>query len=616
MFHNHNRFLVDLKNYEHIKELASGSYGSVHSVKDKKTNKLYAAKVLVDGYDDKDSQTLINREICILMRLNHPSIIKFYGYSLIDFDGNNNATIIMQLATNGSFFDYIVNRKEESDNTTLQKILIGIARGMQYLHEEQIIHRDLKPDNILLDSEFNPLITDFGLAKYDQNTKNTMKQGTFVFMAPEVITSKKYNGKADVFSFGILLFEAVTARNPYPKNKNDIELAKKVAEENLRPKFPKNIKQGFKDLITQCLEQSPDDRPTFEEIFYKLAFNKESDSVYDDLFVQSGQNKKYYLDDVDEDQILAYADQLLEREKNYENPAFLLLEQLKSQIEDLKKEHKEKMKQLTKESDKLKEENKELKISNRQMKKRLEKIKKEIDEKTTEIKSPRIKKVSKSEDDTESEEDDYEDEKIVEMKYNPKNKLNGILNHLSSICNGNLHDNGVVCVTTNSIENDQKKFHPRVVIDKFNKKRHYDYRSKDIGNAFVCFDFGENRKVQLTNYVIESSHKPKGTCHLKNWKIEGTNNKNNWKDVLDVRNDVSSLRGEGKIADFDISSPNDKFYRYIRIHQSGKSWYQYNNHQKISFCNIEFFGKIKEEHSNDSDILLKTSSVDRGYFSD
>ena len=215
MIHNHKHFLIDLNDYECIDKLGDGAFGFVCSVRNKKTKELFAAKICVDGYENLTSQKLINREIGILMRLKHPNIIKFIGYSLTDFDGQNNATILMQLAKNNTFFEYIRDTKLGSDNTTLQKILIGIVRGMMYLHSKRIIHRDLKPENVLLDSDLNPLITDFGLAKIDDNKIHTKKRGTFIFMAPEVTNGNEYNGKADVFSFGILLFQALTQSDPY-----------------------------------------------------------------------------------------------------------------------------------------------------------------------------------------------------------------------------------------------------------------------------------------------------------------------------------------------------------------------------------------------------------------
>lgn len=89
-------------------------------------------------------------------------------------------------------------------------ILIGVARGMKYLYDRNIIHRDLKPGNILLNSNFQPLLTDFGMAKYFE-VGHSHSQSQFgrtkPYQAPEILNGEKYDGKVDVYVFGILMFE-------------------------------------------------------------------------------------------------------------------------------------------------------------------------------------------------------------------------------------------------------------------------------------------------------------------------------------------------------------------------------------------------------------------------
>lgn len=116
------------------------------------TGKLYADKIL----KNPQKEEFLNREIGILMLANHPTIIKFIGFSLRDFFNRDNVVLIMELAEKGSLSEVLKqiqagNIPKDYTDTIRQIILIGVARGMKYLHDRNIIHRDLKPENVLLD---------------------------------------------------------------------------------------------------------------------------------------------------------------------------------------------------------------------------------------------------------------------------------------------------------------------------------------------------------------------------------------------------------------------------------------------------------------------------------
>ena len=170
-----------------------------------------------------------------MIRLQHPTLVRFVGYSLKDFKDQDCVVIIMENAKNGSLASVLKkNQKMKSDalfnNTTRQKILIGISYAMMYLHRNHVIHRDLKPSNVVLDEFYHPHLTDFGTSKFnrpDHTLEQTSKIGTPVYMAPEVMKKEeimingkkikitKYDEKADVYSFAILMFEVVTDKLPY-----------------------------------------------------------------------------------------------------------------------------------------------------------------------------------------------------------------------------------------------------------------------------------------------------------------------------------------------------------------------------------------------------------------
>ena len=252
---------VDIKNYERIKRINKGGFATIYKVKDKKSGEFYAAKIIDCGDDEEECAKIIDREVGILLHSIHPTIIKFTGYSKLDFLEESNVTILMELATNGSLSDLLKKIQENDgpkyyDNTTRQIILVGVSRGMKYLHDRNIIHRDLKPGNILLDNNYRPHISDFGLSKiFETGHSYSQSQivGTLPYMAPELFRGEKYNRKADVYSFGILMYEVVTDMAAYPElesNKiTDHEFRCRVLESSYRPIFKCPVKKSIRSLI-------------------------------------------------------------------------------------------------------------------------------------------------------------------------------------------------------------------------------------------------------------------------------------------------------------------------------------------------------------------------------
>lgn len=351
-----NSFKINIENFEKTGKIKSTDFSTIYSVIDKKTGQTFAAKVLKNGKNGE--KKTINREISIMMIFQHPTIIKFYGYSPIDLEKTHHPTIIMDLAQEGSLYDVLMNVRMNSiknfTNTKRQIILTGVARGMMFLHQHHVIHRDLKTSNILLDAQLRPHITDFGRSKTIDTGEELFQsgpQGDAFYMAPELLKKQRYNGKVDVYSYGIIMYEVLTNACPYPeyKNKNDVhELRDKVLN-GYRPKFTASIKKSFRRLIERCWSKDPNERPTFEEIFNKLAFNIDN-SVYDiydevteeekkDGEIEDDENK-YYLENVDIDEFLSYIDDIAERDNVQENDPLL------EAINDLKRENEELRKQV------------------------------------------------------------------------------------------------------------------------------------------------------------------------------------------------------------------------------------------------------------------------------
>ncbi|CAM8993757.1 unnamed protein product [Rhodiola kirilowii] len=167
-------------------------------------------------------------EIGMISALQHPHLVKLYGCCV---EGNQLLLIYEYMANNSlarALFANFEDSKLYLDWPTRYKICIGIARGLAYLHEEsalKIVHRDIKATNVLLDTDLTPKISDFGLAKLneEENTHiSTRIAGTYGYMAPEYAIRGYLTDKADVYSFGIVALEIVSGRsNTSYKGKDD-----------------------------------------------------------------------------------------------------------------------------------------------------------------------------------------------------------------------------------------------------------------------------------------------------------------------------------------------------------------------------------------------------------
>jgi len=151
---------------------------------------------------------------------------------------------------------------------------IDAAKGMEYLHSLQIMHRDLKSKNMLVDRYNNVKLCDFGLCKVKTNDLNTGGLGTISWMAPEVLSHENYSEKADVYSFGVILWELLTCEEPF----NDVPIfsVPVMVTKGERPPIPKDCPSLFKKLIKSCWSQSPKSRPDFKNIIQELTKASES----------------------------------------------------------------------------------------------------------------------------------------------------------------------------------------------------------------------------------------------------------------------------------------------------------------------------------------------------
>ncbi|THF97534.1 hypothetical protein TEA_001222 [Camellia sinensis var. sinensis] len=203
-------------NFDAANKIGEGGFGSVY--KGLLSDGTVIAVKQLSAKSKQGSKEFVN-EIGMISGLQHPNLVKLYGCCV---EGNQ-LILIYEYMENNCLSRALFGRdaicKLKLDWPTRQKICLGIARGLAYLHEEsrlKIVHRDIKTSNVLLDKEFNAKISDFGLAKLyeDDNTHiSTRVAGTIGYMAPEYAMRGYLTNKADVYSFGVVALEIVSGKS-------------------------------------------------------------------------------------------------------------------------------------------------------------------------------------------------------------------------------------------------------------------------------------------------------------------------------------------------------------------------------------------------------------------
>ncbi|EGZ28879.1 hypothetical protein PHYSODRAFT_537479 [Phytophthora sojae] len=250
---------VDFKELQIEEMIGQGAFGTVHRAKWRGT--AVAVKILVCQHLTADILEEFEAEVQIMTILRHPNICLLMGACLEP----PTRCLVIEYLPRGSLWN-VLRQDVVIDMTKQYGFARDTALGMNYLHSFQppILHRDLKSPNLLIDSSYALKISDFGLARVRAHFQTmTGNCGTTQWMAPEVLAAEKYTEKADVFSYGVVIWETITRQCPY-EGLTQIQAALGVLNNNLRPTVPENCPPLFKKLMTLCWVSSPEQRPSFE----------------------------------------------------------------------------------------------------------------------------------------------------------------------------------------------------------------------------------------------------------------------------------------------------------------------------------------------------------------
>jgi len=245
-------------NYVLIRTLGEGNFAKVKLAKHKITGAEVAIKIIDKTKMDPKKISKMYREVRILKMLHHPNIIKLYEV----IETNNTIFLVMEYVASGELYDYLVvhgKMKEKEARIKFRQILSAIS----YCHKKRVIHRDLKAENLLLDSNNNIKIADFGFSNnFDPYDKLDTFCGSPPYAAPELFQGRRYTGpEVDVWSLGVILYVMTTGCLPF-NGKNLQEVREAVCRGKYR--IPFFITDSCEKLIKKFLVRDPSKRASLD----------------------------------------------------------------------------------------------------------------------------------------------------------------------------------------------------------------------------------------------------------------------------------------------------------------------------------------------------------------
>jgi serine/threonine-protein kinase len=265
-----------VSHYKILGKLGEGGMGVVYKAQDTKLKRMVALKFLPkDLIASQDSKKRFKREAEAVALLNHPNIITIH-----EIDEHQGRSYMVMEYVEGETLKQKIEKSREipCDLKKIREmviIAIQICRGLLKAHQANIIHRDIKPANILINEDDQVKIMDFGLAKLtdaSKITRDTSTLGTVHYMSPEQIESSEIDIRADIWSFGAVLYELITGRVPFMENYLQA-LFFSIMNEQHQPisELCSLVPPELETLINHCLEKDPDKRyPDLTEVLGEL----------------------------------------------------------------------------------------------------------------------------------------------------------------------------------------------------------------------------------------------------------------------------------------------------------------------------------------------------------
>jgi len=246
--------------------IGTGSYGEVYRAEVR--GRIVAVKKLHVRNLKAEQVDAFCKEASLMCQLNHTNIVGFIGA----VTEPSNLSILTEYCSRGSLADLLLDNSIWMNFRSKVKFALEAAIGLLYLHSSNpvILHRDLKSDNLLVTQDWTVKVADFGLTRFISEKKQMTQVGTPMWMAPEIIMGKRYTERADVYAFGIILWEILTRLEPY-EEKEPMQIVVEVVNDGLRPTLPAECADSpLVPLMKDCWHTDPLQRPPFEKVVDRL----------------------------------------------------------------------------------------------------------------------------------------------------------------------------------------------------------------------------------------------------------------------------------------------------------------------------------------------------------
>ena len=247
--------------YALLKKLGEGGKGIVFKARDTVLNRLVAIKMLKSAVVSDEAYSRFMTEAQAVAKLNHPNIVSIYDIGKED----DKQFFVLEFIDGESLRDLVATYPEgQCDVQTVLRIGMDVCSALQYAHSQKVLHRDVKPENVMITKDGTAKLMDFGLAKMLGQPKVTQEGvivGTVAYVAPEVALGKSVDARSDLYSFGAVLYEAITGKPPFPGD-DPIKVIfghihdRPVSPSRLNAKVPRVLA----DCVMKLLEKEPERR--------------------------------------------------------------------------------------------------------------------------------------------------------------------------------------------------------------------------------------------------------------------------------------------------------------------------------------------------------------------